>query len=201
MQRAVLNRATMRVAETTEVSGRVTADSIKHELYAKRQSSLWRLTIFGFCKVCSLVAATLILPTLAYAQNNQGNDQGNGRPGIPNGTYVLTENGFVPGQVPIAGAGRSTIIPNATESGGTLSSVASYSVGGTVFIAVTSTGTFTVNADGSILATSTTSQGETVQFIGYTTPDGNTMTFVQTAASFGGGPNIPLTINGVATRH
>lgn len=29
------------------------------------------------CKVCSLVAATLILPTLAYAQNNQGdNNQG-----------------------------------------------------------------------------------------------------------------------------
>jgi hypothetical protein len=78
MQRALLNRATMRVAETTEVSGRVTADSIKHELYAKKQRSLWRLTIFGFCKVCSLVAATLILPSLAYAQNNQGdNNQGN----------------------------------------------------------------------------------------------------------------------------
>jgi hypothetical protein len=37
MQRAMLNRATMRVADTTEVSGRVTADSIKHELYAKKQ--------------------------------------------------------------------------------------------------------------------------------------------------------------------
>ena len=77
MLSAMLNRPTMRVADTTEVSGRVTADSIKHELYAKKQSSLWRLTIFGFCKVCSLVAATLILPTLAYAQNNQGdNNQG-----------------------------------------------------------------------------------------------------------------------------
>jgi hypothetical protein len=66
----MLNRATMRVAETTEVSGRVTADSSKHELYAKKQSSLRRLTISGFCKVCSLVAATLILPALAYAQGN-----------------------------------------------------------------------------------------------------------------------------------
>jgi hypothetical protein len=73
MQHVVRNRATIRVADRTDVSGRVTADSIKHELYAKRQSSLWRLTIFGFCKVCSLVAATLILPTLTYAQNNQGN--------------------------------------------------------------------------------------------------------------------------------
>jgi hypothetical protein len=26
------------------------------------------------CKVCSLVAATLILPSLAYAQNNQGDN-------------------------------------------------------------------------------------------------------------------------------
>jgi hypothetical protein len=77
MQRAVHKRATIRVADRTDVNGRVTADSIKHELYAKKQSSLWRLTIFGFCKVCSLVAATLILPSLAYAQNNQGdNNQG-----------------------------------------------------------------------------------------------------------------------------
>jgi hypothetical protein len=47
MQAAMLNRATMRVADTTEVSGRVTAVSIKQELYAKKQSSLWRLRIFG----------------------------------------------------------------------------------------------------------------------------------------------------------
>jgi hypothetical protein len=42
------NHATIRVADRTDVSGRVTADSIKHELYAKKTSSLSRLTIFGF---------------------------------------------------------------------------------------------------------------------------------------------------------
>jgi hypothetical protein len=69
MQRAVLNRATMRVAETTEVSGRVTADEMnpgiadwkRKKPLAPRQN-----------RVCALVAATLILPALAYAQNDQG---------------------------------------------------------------------------------------------------------------------------------
>jgi hypothetical protein len=37
MQRAMLNRATLRVAETTDLSGRVTAESIKHALSAKKQ--------------------------------------------------------------------------------------------------------------------------------------------------------------------
>ena len=62
MQQAVLNRATMRVADTTDVSGRVTADSIKQELYAKKQSSLWRLTIFGWA------VSVAILASLAPAQ-------------------------------------------------------------------------------------------------------------------------------------
>ena len=50
MQRAVLNRSTLEVANTTEISGRVTADSIKHRLWTKKLSSLLRLsglTIFG----------------------------------------------------------------------------------------------------------------------------------------------------------
>jgi hypothetical protein len=38
MRRAMLNRATMRVADTTDVSGRVTADSIKRGLFAKKQN-------------------------------------------------------------------------------------------------------------------------------------------------------------------
>ena len=63
MQRAMLNRATMRVANTTEVSGRVTADSIKQELYAKKQSSLWRLTIFG----CAVFVSVLTLSNTANA--------------------------------------------------------------------------------------------------------------------------------------
>jgi hypothetical protein len=47
---SVLNRATVRVANTRDVSGRVTAKSVKHGFYAKKQSDLSRicvLAIFG----------------------------------------------------------------------------------------------------------------------------------------------------------
>ena len=48
------------------------------------------------CKVCALVAATLILPALAYADNNQG-DRGSGiNLGVPNGTYAFQDSGYVP---------------------------------------------------------------------------------------------------------
>ena len=47
MQRVVLNRATMRVADTTEVSGRVTADEVNLERIHNRIS-----------KVCTLVASS-----------------------------------------------------------------------------------------------------------------------------------------------
>jgi hypothetical protein len=43
MQRAVLSRATIEVANTTDISGRVTAESINDGLRAKKQSSHWRM--------------------------------------------------------------------------------------------------------------------------------------------------------------
>ena len=55
MQRALLNRATMRVAETTEVSGRVTADDVNLDRFHNR-----------ILKVCALVAATLIPSSLRW---------------------------------------------------------------------------------------------------------------------------------------
>ena len=137
------------------------------------------------CKVCSLVAATLILPTLAYADNNRGDDHGDGRPGVPNGTYAFTNSGWVPvhpnqhpvvdGQVPLAGSGRWTFFAN-----GTLSGVSAFSAGGQVF-ELTFAGTFTSNGDGSFSATVnilTPFQG-TADFILYPSPDGNTITFLQ----------------------
>ena len=100
-------------------------------------------------KVCTLVAATLILPTLAYADNNQGDDHGDGRPGVPNGTYAFTQNGWVPanpnqapvvdGQVPLANAGRWTFFAN-----GTMSGVATFSAGSQAFH-IMFAGTFTPN--------------------------------------------------------
>jgi hypothetical protein len=153
-------------------------------------------------KVCALVAATLILPTLAYAQNNQGDDQGNGGPGVPNGTYAFTNSGWVPvhpdqhpvvdGQVPIAGAGRVTFFAN-----GTLSGVSGFTAGGEVF-SVTQAGTFTPNGDGSfsetVIITSINPPFQsTVHLFLYPSPDGNTIGF------FGTDPGE--TTNGVLTRH
>ena len=66
MQHAVLNRAAMRVAETTEVSGRVTAESIKHGFCAKKQSDLLRIcasAIFG-CVVSVGVLLCLVIRLL-----------------------------------------------------------------------------------------------------------------------------------------
>jgi hypothetical protein len=146
-------------------------------------------------KVCALVAATLILPALAYAQNNQGD----GRPGVPNGTYAFTQNGWVPahpgqhpvvdGQVPLANAGRWTFFAN-----GTMSGVATFSAGSQVF-PITFAGTFTPNGDGSFSATLNilTPFQNTGHLSLYPSPDGNTIAFVSTD-----GGN---TENGVATRH
>ena len=47
MQRPLLNRASMRLAETTEVSGRITADDVNLERIH-----------YSFRKVCTLVAST-----------------------------------------------------------------------------------------------------------------------------------------------
>ena len=162
------------------------------------------------CKVCALVAATLILPALAYADNNRGDDQGDGRPGVPNGTYAFTNSGWLPahpnqapvvdGQVPLAGAGRITFIPTGTMNGlafGNTSGVSGFTAGGQVF-SVTFTGMFNVNADGSVSASITLTSinppfTSTDHLILYPSPDGNTIAFRGTDP---GG-----TSNGVMTRH
>jgi hypothetical protein len=170
------------------------------ETYTRKMKA----SLFHNCirKVCTLVAATLILPTLAYAQNNQGYDQGNGpgiNPGVPNGTYSFTDSGWVPahsnqapvvdGQVFLAGAGRWTFFANGTTSG-----VSALSAGGLVF-SITFAGTFTPNGDGSFSATINvlTPFQETVHFILYPSPDGNTIALLSTDAGY--------TENGVLTRH
>jgi hypothetical protein len=73
MQHAVLNRATIAVAETTEVSGRITAESIKHGFCAKKQSDLLRIyasAIFG-C-VVSVGVLVCLAPMPVQAQLHQG---------------------------------------------------------------------------------------------------------------------------------
>jgi len=60
MQRAVHNRATMRVADTTDVSGSVTADEVNLDRIHNR-----------IRKVCAFVAATLI-PSSNVKHNKRG---------------------------------------------------------------------------------------------------------------------------------
>jgi hypothetical protein len=151
----------------------------------------------------------LILPSLAYAQNNQGNGLGI-NPGVPNGTYAFTNSGWLPahpnqapvvdGQVPLAGAGRITFIPTGTMNGlafGNTSGVSGFTAGGQVF-SVTFTGMFNVNADGSVSASITLTSinppfTSADNLILYPSPDGNTIAFR--------GIDPGGTSNGVMTRH
>jgi hypothetical protein len=97
---------------------------------------------------------------------------------------VILVSGFIPGyfvppavpsgQVRQAGAGQETFFAN-----GTLRGASTYSFGGDVF-SITFKGTFTVNADGSVSATVTTSNGLVLHFIDYPSPDGNTIAIIQT---------------------
>jgi hypothetical protein len=178
MQRALLNRATMRVADTTEVSGRVTADS--------REKETMKSTVRRWVALISAsLGLYLGLSVCGLAQNDQGqNDQGTGiKLGVPNGTYAFQDSGYVPPApgattlVPLEAAGRLTFFANGTTSG-----LVSFSIGGTVFSHVRLKGTFTVNADGSVSETETQldSPGLTLHFDDYPTPDGNTITFVAT---------------------
>jgi len=63
MQAAMLNRATMRVADTTEVSGRVTTGSVKHLFCAKKQSDVSRI-----CALAIFGSVVLLAPVPARAQ-------------------------------------------------------------------------------------------------------------------------------------
>ncbi len=78
---AMLNRATMRVADTTEVSGRVTADSIKHGLYARKQG---REVPMKFAQVLACVAAVGLLSSCASSSNSP---QSGGSPQPGNSSY------------------------------------------------------------------------------------------------------------------
>ena len=82
MLSAMLNRATMRVADTTEVSGRVTADS-------KEKQTMKPTIRRCLAPAIAFLGLYLALPDCGLAQNNQDqNDQGTGfNLWVPNGTY------------------------------------------------------------------------------------------------------------------
>jgi hypothetical protein len=63
MHYAVLNRATVRVADTRDISGRLTADSINDGARAQTKSSLWRI-----CVLAIFGSVVLLAPVPARAQ-------------------------------------------------------------------------------------------------------------------------------------
>src|SRR5215469_4194598 len=68
MHYSVLNRATVRVANTRDVSGRITADSINNGSRAERKSSLWRACgLMIFCSVVSVGVLASLTPVSALA--------------------------------------------------------------------------------------------------------------------------------------
>ena len=75
MQRAVPNRATMRVADTTEVSGRVTADEVNLDGFHNRIRKACALGRTWLALVTASMGLYLVLPDRGLAQNE--NDQGN----------------------------------------------------------------------------------------------------------------------------
>jgi hypothetical protein len=87
MLSAMLNRATMRVADTTEVSGRVTADS-------KEKQTMKPTILRCLALAIAFWGLYLALPDCGLAQNNQDqNDQGTGiNLRVPNGTYPFHDS-------------------------------------------------------------------------------------------------------------
>ena len=69
MQHAVLNRATMRVADTTEVSGRVTADEVNLDRFHNRIRKVCALGRTWLALVAASVGLYLVLPDRGLAQS------------------------------------------------------------------------------------------------------------------------------------
>src|SRR5262249_35276174 len=85
MQRALLNRATMRVADTTEVSGRVTADEVNLDRFHNRIRKVCALGRTWLALVIASVGLFLALPERGAAQVTVGTFRG---------TYVSGFTGY-----------------------------------------------------------------------------------------------------------
>ena len=177
MHYSVLNRATVRVANTRDVSGRVTAKSVKHGFCAKTNLIIARRWLM---LVTVSMGLYLLLPDRGLAHDDQGqNDQGiNGTYSVHITGYVITDSAG--DKVPLAVAGRVTHFVNGTR--GTESGVATSSFNG-VLSTVPFTGTLELNSDGvswSEIVKQSIPGGLTLHFILYPTPDGNIINEVET---------------------
>jgi hypothetical protein len=173
-----MRKLSIALTDTTEVSGRVSADS-REKQTMKPTIRRWLALAIAF------LGLYLGAPVCGLAQNNQGqNDQGTGiKLVVPNGTYVFQDGGYLPiggTLVPLAAAGRTTFFPT-SNLGGTTSGVLWASIDGQI-VPISIKGTFTVNPDGSVteIEQQTGGPGALLHFKDYPTPDGNIMPFVGT---------------------
>jgi hypothetical protein len=181
MPRAMLNHATMRVADTTEVSGRVTADSREKQTMKPTIRRCLALAI-------AFLGLYLALPEGGLAQSVKG-------PPITlatlKGTYVGAFSGYMPDPssptnlIPFAVAGTETYFGDGTASG--VTTFTTKNPDGTIFVLgrVTFTGTYTLNPDGvSFSETDTQTSGPfnglVIHFDDFPTPDGGTIATIQT---------------------
>jgi hypothetical protein len=182
MQRALLNRATMRVANRTDLGGRVIADEVNLDGFHSPIRKGMRLTVRTWLALVTVsLGLYLGLPVCGVAQNDQRqNNECLNEAGI-NGTYSVHITAYVPGPsgnlVPLAAAGRVTHFANGTEIG-----VATASNNGQLQT-TTFKGTLTLNPDRvswSETVIQTSAPFFTLHFILYPTPDGNIINEVET---------------------
>ena len=184
MQHTVRNRATIRVADRTDLSGTVTADKVNLDGFHSPIRKLRVIARTWLALVTVSLGLYLGLPVCGLAQNNQGSGI---KLVVPKGTYSFRDSGYLlPAYpslqplVPLEAAGRITYVPTG-PLGGTTSGVLWASIGGQIS-PITVKGSFTVNPDGSVteIEQQTGGPGALLHFADYPTPDGNTMTFVAT---------------------
>src|SRR5258708_15019226 len=112
MQHSRLNRATLQVADTTEICGRVTAKSVKRGFCAKKQSDLSRI-----CALAIFGSVVSLAPMPARAQGLSG-----GLNGVKE--FTLSGSFVVPAGIThlLVGmwGGGSDVVPGGAGGGGAL---------------------------------------------------------------------------------
>ena len=139
MQHSRLNRATLQVADTTEICGRVTAKSVKRGFCAKKQSDLSRI-----CALAIFGSVVSLAPMPARAQGLSG-----GLNGVQeftlSGSFVVPA-GITRLLVEMWGGG-SDVLPGGAGGGGAYArSVITVIPGTTLTVHVGSHGTNTMSA-------------------------------------------------------
>jgi hypothetical protein len=180
MQHAMHNRATFRVADTTDVSGRVTADDVNLDRFHNRIRKVCALGRTWLALVTASVGLYLVLPDRGLAQSITV--------ATLKGSYVTSQTGSITLQpsgevIPITLAGVWTFFGDGTARGVFTFAVAP---GGSPIISdlhSTFKTMYTPNADGvSFTATNTDPTGGVNTEELYPTLDGSTIASIQTTA-------------------